>query len=90
MLYDDWGDKWHHHFKEEDATQSRAVERGMKKDYPGHGDMSFFMVNCVGLEDPDHDSKMREHKGTHPVTAQQLTQELSGDHIRNKIKCIGE
>ena len=45
-------------------------------------------VNCLNLDDPDHDPELRGHKGYHPNTMEKVSESLSGDEIRTIIKGI--
>ena len=74
-----------YHFKVDDATHSRALERRIKEELPQYKDCTVILVNCLDQDDPAHDLECRDHIGRHPETMRQVAEQTRGETVRHMI-----
>ena len=72
-----------YHFKVDDATHSRALERRIKEDFTQYKDYTVILVNCLHHGDPAHDKECRDHIGRHPETMRQVAEQTKGEVVRH-------
>ncbi len=78
-----------YHFKTDDATHSRALERRIKEEYPVYKDCTVILVNCLDQDDPAHDPECHGHIGRHPETMRQVAEQTKGEVVRRMINGLG-
>ena len=85
LMFKEFKDKWNprhisaYAFNFESMKHTKALVRRIVEESPEHEESNICLVNCLNMQDPGHDPKMRSNTGYHPQTQKDFANNLSDE-----------
>ena len=83
-LYNYYGD-----LKKTDLTHTwvtKSLMRRFLEEHPEYEKCRFVFLDCMDLDDPGHDKRLRDHTGYHPATMMHVAMNLPEEQLKNLAK----
>ena len=65
---------------------SKSLMRRYLEEHPEYETCRFVFLNCMDLDDPGHDARLRDHTGYHPATMMHVAMNLPEEQLKNLAK----
>eukprot|EP00973_Karenia_brevis_P024502 3379865-Karenia_brevis.AAC.1 len=65
-----------------DTDTIKIIQRRFLEEFPAYKDCTVILIDCMNLGDPQHDKRLRSHKGTHPETMKSVARETDENELR--------
>ena len=73
-----------------DQHSKNAIVKRFLEEHPDYEQCRFVLINCMSLDDPYHDKKLRGHTGYHPETMKHVAENLPLDQLKMFAKGCGD
>ena len=73
-----------------DQHSTKAIVKRYLEEHPEYEPCRFVPINCMALDDPEHDKRLRGHTGYHPETMKHVAEHLPLDQLKMFAKGCDE